>query len=222
MDRLIIYYSKIEISDNELDKIEGLVPKTFEIVKDYKSEYVKKQTLLSKCMVLKNLNCKEDDIYYNALKKPYVKNNLYFNISHSKDYIVFVSSKNEIGIDIEKIDIKNLNILNYAFTKEEIDFIKNEEKFLDDEESRLTMIWTIKESLFKASGIEKYIEPKKIEVDLSKIDLGIESKKSIIKNTINFMETEYYIYTIKHVDYIISVASTDEYEDIDLVYQEVI
>lgn len=221
MNVLNIKYSKIELSDGEIDTIKRILPKTFEMVCSFKSDKVRKQTLLGKYMIIKNLDCKEDDIYYNALKKPYVKNKFYFNISHSKEYIVFVNSMNEIGIDIEHIDKKNLNILEHAFTKSEIDFIKNDESILSDKESKLILLWTIKESLFKASGVNKYIEPKNVEVDLNKVCKKDIDGKEIIETFVSFMGKNYYVYSFKYIDYIISVASTDTCKNIELVHQAI-
>ena len=219
MSVLPIKYLKIEIPDGKMPDLKRFIPKTFETVKDYKSEVVKKQTLLGKYMLVKNLNCKEDEIYYNALKKPYVKNNLYFNISHSKDYIVFVSSKNEIGIDIECIDRKNSDILEFAFTDSEIDYVKNGNGIFNSTEERFTFIWTLKESLFKASGSEKSLGPKDIVTVSSNFNANTISDNNVIENRISFLGTDYYVYSIKYLNYIISAASIDKYSDLNLICQ---
>ena len=219
MSVLPIKYLKIEIPDGKMPELKRFIPKTFETVKDYKSEVVKKQTLLGKYMLVKNLNCKEDEIYYNALKKPYVKNNLYFNISHSKDYIVFVSSKNEIGIDIECIDRKNSDILEFAFTDSEIDYVKNGNGIFNSTEERFTFIWTLKESLFKASGSEKSLGPKDIVTVSSNFNANTISDNNVIENRISFLGTDYYVYSIKYLNYIISAASIDKYSDLNLICQ---
>ena len=216
MKTLLVKYLKIDESDDKIDKLKALIPCAFEVTKDYKSELARKERLLGKYLIITNLNCKEEDIYYNSLKKPYVKNNLYFNISHSKEYIVFVSSDSEIGIDIESIDEKNLRILDYAFNKKEIDYIKNGEGF-NSIKDRFTYIWTIKESLFKASGIEEYIEPRNIDTFKRTISDNSINEKGIIENKINFKNKEYYVYSFKFNDYIISVASADKYDDIESV-----
>lgn len=219
MSVLPIKYLKIEIPDGQMPKLKRLIPKTFETVKDYKSEVVKSQTLLGKYMLVKSLNCKEDEIYYNALKKPYVKNNLYFNISHSKDYIVFVCSKNEIGIDIECIDRKNSDILEFAFADSEIDYVKNGNGIFNSTEERFTFIWTLKESLFKASGSEKSLGPKDIVTVSSNFNTNTISDNNVIENRISFLGTDYYVYSIKYLNYIISAASIDKYSDLNLICQ---
>lgn len=218
MNELTIKYSEINISNDKIYKLKKAIPQMFELTKDYKSDATRKQSLLSKYMIVNNLNCKEEDIYYNALKKPFVKNS-YFNVSHSKNLIVFVKAKKEIGIDVELINDKHLNIINRAFTNKEINFIQDRIDILDSIESRFTLLWTIKESLFKASGTEKYIEPKEIEVTFD--DMTINSK-NVILNHIFFLDIDYNVYSFKYHDYIISVASIDKFEDIQLDYQDIL
>ena len=216
MNVLKIQYLNMDISDQDMDKIKLSIPIANELTKDYKSEVVRRQTLLGKYLVTKYLNCKEGDIYYNSLKKPYDRNNLYFNISHSKDYIVFAKSASEIGIDIEYIDKKNLNIINYAFTENEIEYINNSNENIKNINERFTVIWTIKESLFKASGLEKWMEPKNIETCKLKINDSFIIDKNIIENEIIFNEKKYLVYSTKFNNYYISVASEEKYDDICL------
>lgn len=259
MNELIVKYCKIDIDAiKREDEIKKIIPKTFAIVCKYKSEIMKCQTLLSKLMVIKNLNCDENDIYYNKLRKPYVKGKQFFNISHSKDYIVYVESKSEVGIDIEYISEKNFSILNYAFTDEERDFIlKNNFANVDlqystlkrgrsqqtqfqldscERKARFIYLWTIKESLFKASGNEIYEKPNKIIVE--EIDDKISKNKiegcekdekynlgqlKYLFDNLNHIEinqkylgVDYHIYSFKFMNYIVSIASKDKYDEISL------
>ena len=65
---------------------------------------------------------------------------MYFNLSHSNDYYAFAISKEEVGIDIEKVrDDVNINLIKrISNSKDEIkDVIK---------------MWTIKESYLKYLG----------------------------------------------------------------------
>ena len=150
-------------------------------------------------MIYNNVKVNEEDIKFNKLKKPYLENGPYFNISHSKDCVVFVKSEKPIGIDIEYVNEKNLNILNYAFSESEREYILNSNDDLSQIE-RLTKLWTIKESLFKASGSEKYVEPKNIEVS--------DKKK------LEFLGEAYNIYSFKYLGSFVTVASIIQYDDI--------
>ena len=220
MSILEIKLIKNEILDEMYDKMKKIIPKAFEEVKDYKSDVIKNQKLLGKYLIVKLLNCTEDDIYYNKLKKPYIKNSLYFNLSHSKDYLVFVSSKTEVGIDIEYISDNNMSILEYAFNESEIEFILNNKTYLNNKVERFILAWTLKECIFKASGIEDNLEPKDVKVDYSNIlmNRGKDNTECIvINNKSRFYNKEYYTYSIKYFDYIISVASIYKYDECKIV-----
>lgn len=217
-----------------------IIPKTFEESLNYRAEKSRLQTVLSKLIAVKNLDCSENDIYYNKLKKPYVRNKNYFNISHSGDYIVYVESPSEIGIDIEKIDIRNSSIIDYACTDEEKEFINkyssninnnSEEKndllkqicIENNVKEKFTYIWTIKESMFKSSGTEKSREPKAIVIKniIEKISKYIDiynndENMKFVSIIQTFDDKEYNIYSLQFLDYIISVSAIQKYYDIIL------
>ena len=204
---LEIKYLNNSILDSEMEYIKKTIPKKYESSLSYKSKEARNLSLLSKIMICNNLNISEDDIKFNKLKKPYIENGPYFNVSHSKDLVVFVKSDNQIGIDIEYVNKKNLSIINYAFNNKEQDYILNASDNLTNAE-RLTKYWTIKESVFKASGSDKYIEPKDIIVnDVNKLD---------------FLGINYYIYTFKHFGAFLTVASIDKYDDFLIVKDTII
>lgn len=182
-----------------MEYIKKCIPIRYKECQEYKSIEARNLSLLSRMMICNNIKVREEEIKLNKLKKPYVENGPYFNISHSKDYVVFVKSEKPIGIDIEYVNEKNLNILNYAYTENEREYILNAPDNLSQVE-RLTKFWTIKESLFKASGSEKYIEPKNIEVD--------------DKTKLSFLGETYNINSFKHEDFFVSVASIIQYDDI--------
>ena len=176
-------------------------------------------------MIVENLDCGEGEIIYNKLKKPYVDNKPFFNISHSRDYIVYVESRKEIGIDIEQISEKNLSIIDYAFTEEERKFIQDETRqFVDDEKTKFTYLWTIKEALFKASGTDTYAEPKKIIIEdvfykfkeSSAIEKSQKNDIAYITITQEYLGKTYHIYSLRFLNYIISVASEEQYDKIEL------
>ena len=87
----------------------------------------------------------EDEIIYNEYGKPYLKKKeLYLNLSNSYDYSVCVISDKEIGVDIEKIQIKP-RLIDKICTEEEKEKIKTSKDF--------TKIWVKKESYVKYLGI---------------------------------------------------------------------
>lgn len=82
--------------------------------------------------------------------KPFLpgKENRYFNISHSGEYVVCAFSDTEVGIDIEKVAQPRLEVARRFFHPEEIRFLEKggsgPDSFYD--------IWVIKESYVKYRG----------------------------------------------------------------------
>ena len=207
MAELEIKYLKNCISDIELEYIKEHTPKRYNDSMKFLSEDARNSSLLAGILIYNNLGIGEDKLKYNSLGKPYIENGLYFNVSHSKEYIMFAKSKEKIGIDIELIDENNMSILDYVFDINEKEYVVKGNDELTCIE-RLTKLWTIKESVFKASGIEKRIEPRDIVVSNDK--------------RISFLDEIYNIYTLKEFGHIISIASVNKYEEIKLVKDKVI
>lgn len=98
------------------------------------------------------LDPKKITFEYRANKKPYLASDtgLFFNVSHSEDYVLIAVSHNEIGIDIEYSakDFDFESILFDVFSNDEILAIQNT---MDKKEAFYTS-WTRKEALAKALG----------------------------------------------------------------------
>ena len=82
----------------------------------------------------------------NEYKKPYIKNKPFFNISHSGDFVAVVSDDKEVGVDIQKIEEKNLKLMKF-FNEDDQEYIKK-----DDSVNRFHEIWSIKEAAIKLMG----------------------------------------------------------------------
>jgi len=86
-------------------------------------------------------------------KKPSLKeplNSLYYNTSHSENYILFAFANSEIGIDVEKVDtcFDWNDILQSGFSKDEIVWVQQSKSPKDS----FYLLWTRKEALAKAIG----------------------------------------------------------------------
>ena len=118
------------------------------LIKAKKNELVREQFLaVRKTLQLEDPSYK---IRYDESGKPIINSALNISISHSKSMAAIVFSEhNKVGIDIEHKEKKIINI---------------QDKFLNDSEKQeneyqsnvdyLTMIWTAKESIYKALGIK--------------------------------------------------------------------
>ena len=91
---------------------------------------------------VKAANIQEDDLYYSVDGAPNLKSGENISISHSKNFSGIVIGKSKIGIDIESFRKKILNI--------SLKFLNEKEKFAIGEMDKLTLIWTAKESIYKA------------------------------------------------------------------------
>lgn len=205
----IKYFNVNEIDDKSLDsyvedlKLKGYIDRErLDKISDYKDILSKKQRVLSNVLLQKELKEKCKDIYFNKAGKPLL-NDVYFSISHSKDLVVYVKDGKEIGIDVEHIDRNNETILDYAFSDCEVRYIKD--SFKNDIIYGITKLWTIKESVYKASGVEEKIEPKDIKVDVDNL------------SEILFFGKTYNVLTEKIDDYYLTLASVNNYNDIKLI-----
>lgn len=207
MAELEIKYIKNKISDVELEYIKNRIPKRYNDSLKYISVDARNASLLAGILIYNNLGIDEKDLKYNKLNKPYIDNGIYFNISHSNEYIVFVKSEDKIGVDIELVDEKNMCLLDYAYDNIEKVYIENGIDYGTSIE-RLTKLWTIKESVFKASSTEEHIEPKNIIVSNHK--------------KVEFLNELYNVHTLEYFSHIISTSSIMGYDSVKLVEDKVI
>ncbi len=110
----------------------------------------------------------ENDIYTSEYGKPYAKNGIFFNVSHSGNCAALVFGNNETGIDIERIDQNNFYLAEHIFTKNELLWIKS------DPVIRFHLLWSIKESIIKASGKGIYLFPELSEISPEKNQFSID------------------------------------------------
>ena len=118
------------------------------LMKTKKNELVREQFLaVRKTLQLEDPSYK---IRYDESGKPFINSDLNISISHSKCMVAIVFSEhNKAGIDIEHKENKIVNIQNK--------FLNDSEKLENEYQSNvdyLTMIWTAKESIYKALGIK--------------------------------------------------------------------
>ena len=118
------------------------------LMKAKKNELVREQFLaVRKTLQLEDPSYK---IRYDKSGKPFINSDLNISISHSKCMVAIVFSEhNKAGIDIEHKENKIVNIHNKFLNDSEK--LENENQYNVD---YLTMIWTAKESIYKALGIK--------------------------------------------------------------------
>lgn len=88
-------------------------------------------------------------ISYNSIGAPFFEGtSLNLSISHSHEIAVLATAPFNIGVDLEPITERIIRLKERFATKNEISF------FNFTEAKTLTIIWTIKEVLYKLSGLE--------------------------------------------------------------------
>ena len=76
-----------------------------------------------------------------------------FNLSHSGDWCVLVTDDDDIGVDLEKMDEKNLSVAPAVYTPGELAWMGEQPL------ERFHTLWTLKESLMKATGLGFQLRP---------------------------------------------------------------
>ena len=117
-----------------------------------------KKGFLAVRMLLQHINLTDFDLFYDAFGKPHLevegqksKDKIvereikkYISISHSHDFSCICISNKPVGVDIEKCKEKTLKITSKYMDVSHIDNLS-----LADKITKATVIWGIKESIFK-------------------------------------------------------------------------
>jgi len=104
--------------------------------------------------LLKLHNVNNGSLFYDKNGKPHLSNNKFISISHSFEYCRVIVYDVKVGLVIEKLRSKILNISKKFISESDWNLIK-----LSSVEN-VTKVWTIKEAVFKAFG-HKAIDFKK-------------------------------------------------------------
>lgn len=139
-----------ELSETEtqLNNLVNICSKSKSRLDLIKSSSQKKQ-FLGVQNLLKLHQISNDILLYDDNGKPHLQNNKFISISHSFDYCGVIVSDVKVGLDIEKLRSKILNISKKFVSESDRDLIN------DDSVENITKIWTIKEAVFKAFGHNK-------------------------------------------------------------------
>ena len=113
---------------------------------------------------------------------------MYFNISHSGDYVIIVTADGEVGADIEKTKPYSDAVAARCFTPREYEWMR-----LEGNDEAFYRLWTAKESVMKASGLGFSLSPETFCV------LPMDSSARSIADKLWFLEwTSYYGHIICH------------------------
>lgn len=135
---------KIEESYDDLMQPLDLKPESLERVSNMKSE-LHQRGFLSVRHLLRAFGYSDQDLFYDGNGKPHLKDGKYISITHSFTFSGVIVSDNPVGIDIEMQRDKIAKIAK-KFVDYEFDYL---ETGTEDYVRKLTIIWGIKESLYK-------------------------------------------------------------------------
>ncbi|MDB2366484.1 4'-phosphopantetheinyl transferase superfamily protein [Flavobacteriaceae bacterium] len=124
-----------------------------------KSNVLKEQFLATrKILELENSDC---IITYDIDGKPSLNSEFNISISHSHEIAaIAISDNSKIGLDVQLKESKIFNIQNKFLNKSEKSNIGD-----DPTVDILTMVWTSKESIYKAIGLKGISFSKNIQID---------------------------------------------------------
>ena len=135
---------KIEESYDDLISPIDLKPDSLKRVLGMKSE-LHQRGFLSVRHLLNEFGYTDQDLFYDDNGKPHLKDGKHISITHSFTFSGVIVSDKEVGIDIEK-QREKIGVIAHKFVDYETNYLKSTD---EDYINRLTIIWGIKESLYK-------------------------------------------------------------------------
>jgi len=142
-DSTTLFLWKIEESFEDLFDEVALTDINYIRLNTMKSESHQKG-FLSVRMLLKHCGYSDFDLFYDENGKPHLKDGKHISISHSFDFSAIAISDQIIGIDIEQCKEKVLRIAPRFMDISHLENISHQEQI-----QKATVIWGIKESIFK-------------------------------------------------------------------------
>lgn len=121
-----------------------------------------RRAFLSVRMLLQEAGYSDFDIYYDEFGKPHLNDGTDISITHSFEFSALILSDRKIGIDIEMRRDKIQNI-DFKFIDHEFSYLNKQHH--EDYISRLTVIWGVKEAIFKIRNEVGISFKEHIEVD---------------------------------------------------------
>jgi phosphopantetheinyl transferase len=150
-------------------------------------------------MLLQHLGYNDFDLEYDAKGKPYLKDDKYISISHSHEFSAIAVSTHSIGIDLEMVKEKTLKIASRFMDVSHLENLSDIEKI-----QKATVIWGIKESIFKIKSIEgisflNHIFENKFNLEdkITKAQLRFNSEIENYNVVFNFIDN--YIYVCAYI-----------------------
>lgn len=135
---------KIEESYEDLLEPLDLKSESMNRVLGMKSD-LHRRGFLSVRHLLRSFGYTDQALYYDKFGKPHLKDGKHISITHSFTFSGVIISDKDVGIDIEK-QRQKIEIIAHKFIDYEFEYLN---KMAKNYINKLTIIWCIKESLYK-------------------------------------------------------------------------
>ncbi len=139
-----IYVWRIE--ESALDLFDSIVIADKSVVRlsGMKSD-LHRRGFLSVRMLLQEAGYTDNDLFYDDLGKPHLRDGKHISITHSHNFAAIVISDVSMGIDMEKIREK-IAVIAPRFMEDDFIFpAKTDAEYI----KKLTIVWGVKEAIFK-------------------------------------------------------------------------
>ncbi|RXR34104.1 4'-phosphopantetheinyl transferase superfamily protein [Flavobacterium piscinae] len=192
-DKTAVFVWKITESFNDLFREVSLKDTSLARLEGMKSESHQKGFMAVR-MLLQYNGYTDFDLYYDEFGKPHLKDGVNISISHSFDFSVIILSDKNVGIDLElRRDL--VKKIAYKFAEEV--FVYECKDNSDEFVSKLTVIWGVKEAVFKVRN----------EIGISFKDhifvrpFEMKDEKTTALLDFNSVEREFLVYFIEIENY---------------------
>ena len=175
-------FRAVSLKDTSLFRLEGM-----------KSEEHQKGFLAVR-MLLQHLGYTDYDLNYDEAGKPHLKDGKHISISHSHEFSCICIGDSLMGIDLEKLKDKTLRIAPRFLEMKHLENLSEENKI-----KKATVIWGVKESIFKIKNEKGISFPEHIfeddfELKDGKCSAELHFNNQIEKFTFQFYNIEAYIF----------------------------
>ena len=173
------------------ESLEELMQQSIDIsTPDFYNEKREKEYLVSR-LLLKEIAPKTK-ITYNKYGAPGLEKGKHISISHSKNLVAIIFSKHKVGLDIEKISEKPLRLASKFISEDEHQNLTEE---------KATLIWCVKEAIFKWDqkgnvDFKKDIKIKEFEI-MEKGDISCTFKGEKIIVNYRKIDNQYLAYVCR-------------------------
>ncbi len=145
-------------------------------------------------MLLHHLGYNDYDLYYDDSGKPHLNDGKAISISHSNDFSCIAISNQNIGVDLEILKEKTLKIAPRFMNVKHLENLSTTEQL-----KKATVVWGIKESVFKIKNLVgisfmDHIFEDSFSLEDNKASVQLHFNNQIEHFTIVFHSVEEYIF----------------------------